>query len=259
MAYPGTRDPQSLTAYAPVVDTNVGVAPITSSHVEVFNAAIEVDDRLLAPLVPPALHLTLPPMASFLIWQFHDSDLGPFTLAQTRVTTRLLARSRGFLLGSYFEGSPAAAEQLRSHWGFECRPGTIRVRSFHDEVLATVDADGRNVLRIVGRSPHALVPDDIRDMAGCNPVRQRTPQGEQLRLLQVDTEFRVQHASRSIDLRLEEFVGGAWDATDLRQEYGVRALHYRCEMRIPPPRYMIDPALPSDQTSEQIHHEAPVG
>jgi hypothetical protein len=90
-------------------------------------------------------------------------------------------------------------------------------------------------------------------MANCNPIRLRTSAGDVSRLLQVDTEFSIKQATRSIRPDLQQIDGDAWNMPGVRQEYPVRALHYTCEFRIPAPRYMIDPALPADQRSEEIH------
>ena len=258
MSDPRGRHRGATGAGPPVVDPSAHAEAITSSHVEVLNVAIEVDDRLVAPLLPAPLRLTLPPMVTFVIWRFHESSLGAFTLAQTRVTTRLKVRSRGLVLGSYFHGAPAAAEELRTHWGFACLPGDIRLVRHHDEIRGAVAAGGKVGVEGVGRAPHAIGPDDLREMSSLNPVRAVTSEGEQARLLQVDTEFRVEAASRSIQLEVQAFNGSAWNAPDIRQEYGVRALHYHCEMRLPPPRYLFDPMLTSEQESEQIERRLPV-
>src|SRR5207302_10845547 len=93
---------------------------------------------------------------------------------------------------------------------------------------------------------------DIRDMANFNPVLLRGPEGERLRLLQVEAEFRVTHATRSIKPKLELFDDAAWNAPGVRQEYPVVALHYGCEFRLPPPRFLADPAGPPDQQSESV-------
>jgi hypothetical protein len=198
------------------------------------------------------LWLPLPPVVTFVLWQCADSSIGPFKLAQARVATRFIARSRGLLLGSYFEGAPETAEQLRRHWGFDCRPGTIAIRNYYDRVVGTVESQGITVLRIEGLRHSYISPQDIRDMANFNPVRLRTLDGDVPRLLQVDTEFAISHATRSIRPSLEEIDGDAWNAPGLRQEYPVRALHYNCEFRLPAPRYMIDPAGASEQRSEEI-------
>ena len=252
------RDHGTVGAKPLVVDPSAHAEAITSSHVEVLNVAIEVDDRLVAPLLPAPLRLTLPPMVTFAIWRFHDSSLGAFTLAQTRVTTRLRVRSRGLVLGSYFQGAPAAAEQLRAHWGFACLPGNIRLVRHHDEIRGTVETGGTVALELVGRAPHAIGPGDIREMSALNPIRALTSEGEQARLLQVDTEFRVEAASRSIQLELQAFNGSTWNTPDITQEYGVRALHYHCELRLPPPRYLFDPVLAPEQESQEIRQRLTV-
>ena len=254
MAYPGTKDPVALTADVPVLDhADLRPEPLVAADFEVFNAMIEVDDRTLAPLIPAMLWLPLPPVVTFVLWQCADSSIGPFKLAQLRVATRLVARSRGLLLASYFEGAEETAAQLRSHWGFSCTPGSIDLRIYYDRVVGTVEARGRPILRIAGMQYGSIAPADIRDMANCNPIRLRTPEGDLPRLLQVDNEFAIKQATRSIRPVLEQIDGDAWNAPGLRQEYPVRALHYNCEFRLPAPRYMIDPALPGDQKSEEIH------
>lgn len=89
-------------------------------------------------------------------------------------------------------------------------------------------------------------------MPNCNPVRLRRPEGEYSRLLQVDVEVVLKEATRSIHPMLEQIDGDAWHAPGLRQEYPVRSLHCRGALRLPPPRFLIDPALPTDQRSEEI-------
>lgn len=251
---PGTRDPKALTANAPVVDVSaLKPEPITAPEAEIFHMMIEVDDRVLVPLMPPALHVPLPPMVTFVLYSCPDSSVGPFKLAQVRINTRLLARPRGLLVGSYFQGARETADLLRTHWGFECRPGRISIRTYHDEIVGIVEAEGRQILRISGRDPDPIPPQDVMDMPNCNPIRLRKPEGEFSRLLQVDTESHVKEATRSIHPRLEQIEGDAWGVPGIRQQYPVRALHYRCEFRIPAPRFLIDPALPTDQRSEAIH------
>jgi hypothetical protein len=253
MAYLGTRDPGTLTAEAPIVDlADLTPEPITAPVMEVLHGMIEVDERVLAPLMPPALCMTLPPMVAFVFWRCLDSSVGPFKLAQARINTRLLVRSRGLLLGSYFEGSPEAAAALRRHWGFACEPGEIAIRTYHDEVVGTVEARGRTILQLSGKSPATMEVRDLKEMANLNPIRLRTPEGLQSRMIQVESEFRASHASRSILPKLERFEGDAWSAPGVRQEYPVVATHYACEFRLPPPRYMVDPALPTDQRSVPI-------
>ena len=40
---------------------------------------------------------------------------------------------------------------------------------------------------------------------------------------------------------LREFDESAWNAPGLTQEGSVRSVHYQCEFRLPPPRYMAEP------------------
>ena len=250
---PGSRDARSLAGHAPIVDiSDLKPEPVSVEEMEVYHVLIEVDDRVLTPLMPPALHVPLPPMVSFVFWSCRDGSLGPFKLAQVRISTRLNARPRGLLLGSYFEGDPEAARRLRKHWAFDCQPGNITVREYHDQVVGTVEAGGRQVLRVSGRDPIAIAPDDVRDMPNCNPVRLQKADGLFPLLLQVDTESEVKQATRSIHPTLDHFDGEAWNAPGISQEYPVRALRYTCEFRVPAPRFTIDPALSTDQRSEAI-------
>lgn len=249
---PGTRDPRALTMNAPVFDPTTKPEPMTSKDAEVLNVMIEVDDRVLLPLMPPALHTPLPPMVAFVFWVCPESSIGAFKLAQTRIFTRLNARPRGLLLSSYFEGSPATAACLRSNWAFDCRPAKITVMSYFNETVGVVEAGGREILRVSGKDPGAIPPQDVRDMPNCNPIRLRREQAELSRLLQVDTESLPRKATRSTHPKLEQFDGEAWNAPGIRQEYPVRALHYRGEFRIPPARFLIDPALSTNQRSEEL-------
>jgi len=250
---PGALDPGALTANAPVVDAAaLKPEPIDVRDAEVFHVMVEVDERLVVPFMPPALHVPLPPMVTFVLWVCHESSVGPFNLGMVRINTRLNARPRGLVLGSYLEGSAEAADRLRTHWGFDIRPGKIAVNAYHDEIVGTVEAGGRTILRVSGRDPGPISPEDIRDMPACTPIRLRDENGERSLLLQVDSEFHVRQATRSIHPSLELFEADAWGGANIAQEYPVRALHYSSEFRIVAPRFMIDPALSTYQRSEEI-------
>src|SRR5215471_10379137 len=118
MAYLGTLEPSLLAHTAVAVEAaELRPEPLVTTAMEVFHALVEVDDRAVVPLMPPALAMTLPPMVAFVFWKCADSNAGPFALAQVRINTRFLVRSRGLLLGAYFDGPVEVAAKLRRHWG----------------------------------------------------------------------------------------------------------------------------------------------
>ena len=261
----GTRAADSLATNAPIIELmDLKVEPLVAPRVEVFHSYIEVDDRVLKALLPAALCLTLPPMVAIVFYVCEDSSIGPFKLAQLRVNARMVVRSRGLLLASYVEADPEVADRLRQHWGFDCRPGQVEIHARYDAVEGRVAVDDRTILRIAGADPTVMSPQDIIDMSNFNPIRLRPPARSdgsapgsrtepEPRLLQVDAEFLANEgATRSIRVELKEFDESAWNAPGLTQEGSVRSVHYQCEFRLPPPRYMADPALPMDQESEII-------
>ena len=58
-------------------------------------AAIDIEG-----LVPPALNPTIPPVVSLLAYRAADSEFGPFSLVQARVSARAAVRPRAFLVSA---------------------------------------------------------------------------------------------------------------------------------------------------------------
>ena len=179
----GTADPSKLGASAPRLET-LDAAPLALTGVEVLRARFEIARREIETFFPPALQASLPPLVCFEIWRCTGGPLGPFQLAQARLTCRSGVRGRLLLVGSVCD-SPTAAATLRSGWGFAARPGTIELRRSYDRVDASVSLDDRTVLELSLVDPVPLGPDDIQFMSSVHPAH--TPRG--LRLLQVDPDY----------------------------------------------------------------------
>lgn len=256
MPLDGARSVKSLdVGKAPLVQ-QLFVEPITLPKVEVLVATFEVDRAGVLDLLPRAVHPTIPPTATFLFWHVASGPLGPFTLAQVRMSCRAGFRSRGYLLGSFCD-SERAADVLRAHWGFDCRTGFPRLEPYHDTVTATVVAEGREILRLALVDPTILSSAALELSSNFNLARVQTNGhgSAELRLLQVEPEYTVEQPDRG-RARLETFVPEAWGAKGLSPQFPVSAVHFTGEVRLSRVRYLVDPDLAIDLGTTKV--EEPV-
>jgi Acetoacetate decarboxylase (ADC) len=131
MPLAGSLDIRPLLDGAPIVE-------LTEREVRVENVAIlqvlyEISAADIEALVPPALNPTIPPVVSFLVYHADESEFGPFSLAQARLTARAAVRPRAYLLSACCD-NPAAADVLARSWGFRILPGEIRMMRYNDRI-----------------------------------------------------------------------------------------------------------------------------
>ncbi len=245
----GVRDVGPLLDGVAVMP-DLATEPLTLPGADVLQAMFEIDDAVMLELLPKALHPTIPPTVTFVLWRCPESPVGPFNLAQVRIGCRAGVRPRGFLAASRCD-SQAAADLLRARWGFDCRPGVVRLRRYHDRVVGSVVVNDETVLQVGLVDPTPISGGDLQYAANMNLARVRRESGERPLLVQVDPEYTFQRADRG-RATLDVFVPGAWQAEGVRPVYPVAASHSRCDLTLPAIRFVTDPERPALQATEHV-------
>jgi hypothetical protein len=245
----GVRDVLPMLAEAPVLES-LSTEPETLPGIDVLQVMVEIDEQAMQALLPKALHPTIPPLATFLVWRCPDGPFGPFTLAQVRVSSRAGMFPRGLLLSSFCDSERASAA-LRSRWGYNCRPAVVGLHRRYDRVVGEVALDGRTVLRVSLIDPLAISGSDIFYEANMNLVRVRSDGAETPRLIQVDPDFTFQRADRGRP-EVNRFVPEALFAEGVRVVWPVSASICTADMTLPRIRFIVDPDVPATQSTERI-------
>jgi hypothetical protein len=245
MPLSGTLDLSQRLAGAPAMES-AGAEPWEIEGVELLNLSFEIDDRHMLEVLPPALHPVIPPTVYFTIARYPDSPAGAFTLAQVRVGCRAAALPRGFLLRAYADTQPAC-DALRSRWGYDCRLGDVKLRSFHDRVVATVVDGGREILRASLLNPEPISGGDVQYVANMNLAKlDGAPT-----LVQVDPEYRFHRADRGRP-HVEVFERESWAAERVDPVFPITATSVLCDTGFPQIRYVIDPMKPAIAGTRKI-------
>lgn len=245
----GTRDVTPLLSGAPLMES-LHTAPETLRGAEVMQVMVEIDDAAMQTLLPKALHPTIPPTVTFVFWRCAEGPLGPFTLAQVRAGCRAGVRPRGFLLASYCD-TEAAAGALRARWGFDCRPGVVRLRKLYDRVTGSVVVADETILQVSLLDPLPISGGDVQYVANMNLARVRDESGSRPRLVQVDPEYVFHRADRGRPV-LERFEPAAWSAEGVIPRTPVSASYCRCDLTLPQIRYISDPDRPAMAGTEKV-------
>jgi len=210
---------------------------------EILQVMFEIDDGPMLELLPPALHPTLPPSVTFLFWRCSDGPLGPFSLAQVRLGCRAGTRGRGLPLASYCD-SETATRALRERWGYNCRPGIVRLRRGYDRIAASVMVADDLVLQVSLLDPRVISGSDVQYTANLNLARMLVEGVLTPRLVQVDPEYTFHRAERGRPA-VEGFVAEAWSAAGVRPAWPVSASFSRCDIVLPRIRFVTDPDVPA--------------
>ena len=244
----GVRDTETLLHYAPEMES-LSTEPVELPRAEVLQVMFEIDDQWMQRLLPRALHPTIPPTATFVFWRVPESPWGAFNLAQVRVGCRAGVRPRGFPVASWCDSEQASAA-LGSRWGFNCRPGTVRLQRYYDRVEGSVSAGNRPVLQVALVDPQAISGGDVQYTANMNLARVRRESGLEPRLVQVDPEFTFHRADRGRPV-VERFerdpgTGGVMPVDPVSASVTV------CDITLPRIRYIVDPERPALQGTETV-------
>lgn len=238
----GNADPGLLTAYAPSM-ASLDTEALTLPDVKVLNVIYEIDDSVMADLIPPALHPTIPPTVHVIGMRAEDGPLGAFTIAIVRVGCRAAVRPRGLPTRAVCtEGEAAAA--LKERWGFPITIGEPVLRQRYDRQSIEVNDGNVTVLSAQLIDPVPIGNGDLLYTAGMH-VANLTRDGETRPwLVQVDPEFAVSRADRG-QAQIDAFDSGFWGAPELRPVYPVVASYTTANVTLPRIRYICDPLVPA--------------
>jgi hypothetical protein len=211
---------------------------------------VRVADR--EALVPPALNPTIPPVISFLVYRAKESPLGPFALAQLRLTARSGVRPRAYLISARCD-NPSLAEVLAGSWGFRVSPGEIALRRFHDRVDCTVRDGGTSetILDVSLVDPMPVTGHDVQYPPGMHLARVTRDGVSKPRIVQVDSEYEFRRADRGRP-ELTRYDPEAWGDGRLAADLPVSASFAACDMTIGNVRYICNPDIPASEGTEKV-------
>jgi hypothetical protein len=248
MPLAGSLDIRALLDGAPTV--TLGDREIRIDNVEILQVLFEVRATDTEGMVPPALNPTIPPVVSFLAYRAVESEFGPFSLVQARLTARAAVCPRAFLVSARCD-NPAAAEVLAGAFGFRIEPGEIRLQRYHDRVECRVAADRKPILELALVDPEPITGHDIQYAPGMHLARVHDDDGDRPRLVQVDSEYEFRHADRGRP-ELRTFDASAWGDARLVPTEPVSASFTACAVTIPPVRYICNPDIPAAEGTQNV-------
>lgn len=241
----GARDVTAETATAPEMPS-LDSDSLVVEQVEILQLMYELDSGPMLELLPPALHPTIPPTVTWVVYRAARGPLGAFTLAQTRVGCRAGVRPRGYLVSAVVD-EPSVAEVLASRWGYRCRVANVTLRRFHDRVEAAVAEDGRPTLACSLVDQEAVSGSDVQYVASMHLAR--TPLG--VRLVQVDPEFTFHRVERGRPA-LATFDAAAWGDQRIVPVHPVSASYAVADVTLPRLRYVCRTDVPALEGTEAL-------
>ncbi len=241
MVLVGTRDLAPLLDHAPTMP-NFDAEAWKIEGVELLQALFEIDDRDRESLVPKALHPTIPPAVIFTVARYPDSPVGPFLLAQVKVSCRAATLPRGFLLHAY-ASTAAACEALGKNWGYACTEGDVRLSRYHDRIVGSVRsvANDAEILKFSLVDPEPISGGDVQYVATMNLAKK--PDGAPV-LAQVDADCTFHKAERGRP-QVDIFDQGSWGAEGITPVYPMNATSATIDGGFPAIRFIIDPDQPA--------------
>jgi hypothetical protein len=218
--------------------------------VDIFQVLVEMQARHAEQIVPPALNATIPPVISFLVYRAEESEFGPFTLSQARVTARAGVRPRAYLRSAVCD-NPALAEVLAGSYGFRINDGSTALRRYHDRVDCTVSRGRRTILQASLIDPEPITGHDIQYAPGMHLAHVEHDGETRPRLVQVDSEYQFIRADRGRP-RLDAFDADAWACTGIVPTEAISASYTACDVTITDVRYICNPDLPASEGTEHV-------
>jgi hypothetical protein len=175
-----------------------------------------------------------------------QSEVGPFTLAQTRVVCRSGVRSRGFHVGGFID-NPEAARILATRWGYRLEVAEVSLeRRYHGTFARVVTGHGP-VLDLALLSPQPLSGDDLQYTDTMHLAH--TPSG--VRLVQVEVSYAFRRAERGRPV-VHSFDPEAWGEARLRPSFPVSASDATADVTIQPVRFVCRPDVSAFEGTERV-------
>ncbi|MDB5108519.1 MAG: hypothetical protein JWM69_1460, partial [Candidatus Binatus sp.] len=131
---------------------------------QILTLNIEIDDDAADALIPATMHPSIPEYGIFCATHYPESPVGPFSIAEIRVSGRTGVRPRGFTLRSFCNNEDARRE-LASRWGYPTAPGDVKLEIRHDRVVARANSNGKPVLEFELLDRDTISGNDIQYIA----------------------------------------------------------------------------------------------
>ncbi len=244
----GKQDVEAAAAQAPLM-SGLDTDAWELKGAEILQLSYEIAEEPAEWLIPPALHPSIPPYATFSVMHYPDSPVGPFALAQVRIIVRAGIRPRGYLLHAYASTEQAVGE-LQARWGFTVETAAVSLQPRHDRVIGRVERDGDTLLEIELENPEHISGADITYLDSLHLARVQDQ--DKPVIVQVDPEYVFQAAQRGKP-RLLTFKAGAWgDAGRLQCTTPIIATMTKSDTDLPQLRFALDPSLPAAQGSRRL-------
>jgi len=241
----GTADLAALARRAPRLAGFDG-EPLVIPGAELLQATWELGGLAPEAAFPPALFPTLPVLAVLSVRRADAGPLGPFRMAELRLSCRSGVRPRQLLVASFAEGEAARAA-LNERFAFGALPARVRLERFYDRVEASVERDGARVLELGGAGPLPLAAGDLQFFSSVHAAD--TPNG--LRLVQIDGELAVARAERA-EPRLARFDAAAFGLPGARLAHPVAAFVAVGDWTLPRIRFVSRADLPAFAGTERV-------
>lgn len=242
----GTLDVSAALGSAPTVES---LSPETwhLPGAQVLQVSYEVRHEPALAVMPPALHPSIPPYATFSVLRCPESPAGPFHLAMVRLVVRAGIRPRGLLLASFSENEAAVAA-LREGWGYGIRHADVALSRRHDRVRGTVAIGGALALDVRLDDPEPVAGSDLElfdnlhltKVAGGDPV-----------LVQVDPTY-LHHAADRGPADLAVFDPVALGVAGIEPVYRLIGVSCEADIELAAPRFAMDPNLPAHQGTRRL-------
>ena len=229
---------------------DLATEPVVLPRAQVLQVMFEIESQHIDDMLPPALHRTDPPIATFFFIKASDSPLGTFTLAQTRIGCRAGARPRGFVTAGYIDNLDSEPA-LAAGWGYSLAAASVTLGGRYHDVEAEVQLGSKPILKTSLVDPVVLSGAEIQFAASMQLARVVRDGAEKPRLVQVDPELTFHRASRGRP-RVDVFEADAWGETRIKPVYPVSAWYAVCDLSLPRVRYICDPAVPAFQGTEKV-------
>jgi hypothetical protein len=241
----GTADPTALAADAPLV-TSLATEPLVCRQAELLQVVYEVRADSRQDVLPPALHPVSPSAITWTVLRVGESDVGQFTVAETRIICRSGVRSRGFHVSCFVDGRDAG-RLLAERWGYRVREATVELSRRHYGTSAVVRTAGGVALDVGLLRPQPLAPGDLQFTDTMHLAM--TPSG--CRLIQVERAYDVRDAERGRP-SLTAFDPVAWGESRLHPSHPVSAVALTGDVTIRPVRYVCRPDVNALEGTERI-------
>jgi hypothetical protein len=244
----GTLDVAKWAQSVPTIE-GYRTEPWTLKGARVLELHMEIVDELADPLIPRAMHPSIPQYAILNVTHYPDSPVGRFSIAEVRIAGRTGVRPRGHVLRSIVD-SEAARRELAARWGFPVTPGEVSIEQRHDRVVGKAVIEGALVLQVEQLDRDAIGGNDIQFIASMHLARNE--EDGKLVLVQVDPEYVFSKCERGrpavVHLDNHAFRADG----HLRITNPISASFATCDVTLPKLRYVCDPEVPALQGTTKV-------